>query len=109
MYNGRKSKGPIARGCAGVIAFYIPDLDKTLSVMYSVPFDYTFYSNWWNVVLTEGRAKASKSKFNSMYNDDDPFKGDNAWHKRSIGSGLKVRGNMVNSGTPTLEIHIEKA
>ena len=90
------------------MAYYIPTLNKTLHVMFSVPYDYNLYSNWWNVALFDGKAEADESKYNGMYNGK-PFKGDNAWYEKDIGSGLKVEGSMANSGTATLQIRVNKA
>ena len=45
LYGARKTTGPVARGAVGVLTYYIPDIDKTLAVMYCVPFDYNWHSN----------------------------------------------------------------
>ena len=89
------------------MAYYIPALKKSLHVMFSVPYDYNLYSNWWDVSLTDDKVNADDSQFDKMYNGD-PFPGDSGWHEKDIGSGLKVKGSMANSGTPTLEIHVNK-
>ncbi|XP_020602115.1 DELTA-actitoxin-Ucs1a-like [Orbicella faveolata] len=51
VYGPRKTSGPVATGVVGVVAYYIPRIDKTLAVMFSVPFDYNLYQNWWNAKL----------------------------------------------------------
>ena len=91
----------------GVIAYYIPALKKTLSVLFSVPFDYNLYENWWNVALFDGKAEADESRYNGMYNGK-PFKGDNAWYEKDIGSGLVIEGSMANSGKTTLQIEVNR-
>ena len=94
----------------GVMAFYIPDLDKTLAVMFSVPFDYNLSGNRWNVDTYAGKCRADKDMYERMYHKDPlPFMGDNKWHKRSIRSELMMTGSMASSGTSTLEIHVKKA
>ena len=105
LYDARKTKGPVARGSVGAIAFYIPTWNKTLFLVFSVPFDYDLYSNWWNVSLTQGKSKADGSLFNKKKNGK-PFDGDNGWHHKKIGSSLYVKGSMASSGTPTLEVHV---
>ena len=55
LWGARKTSGPIARGAVGVFTYYIPALDKTLAIMYSVPFDFNLFRNWWNVKLYSGR------------------------------------------------------
>jgi len=42
-----------------------------------------------------------------LYYDANPFKA-SGWHERSLGSGLKFRGSMSNSGKATLEIRVLK-
>ena len=59
LYGARKTAGPVARGAVGVLTYYIPDIDKTLAVMYSVPFDYNWYSNWFDVWLYSGKRRAN--------------------------------------------------
>ena len=108
MWGARQTSGPVARGAVGVFTYCIPGLYRTLAVMYSVPFDYNWYSNWFNVKLYKGYVRADKGMFNDLYYDADPFKGDNGWHDRSLGSGLKFRGAMTSSGQATLEIKVYK-
>ena len=84
--------------------------DKTYSicVMYSVPFDYNWYSNWWNVKRYDGCTRASYNVFRELYYYANPFKADSSWKERYLGGGLKMRGSMTPSGESTLEIHVEK-
>ena len=107
LYGARKTAGPVARGAVGVLTYYIPHIDKTLAVMYSVPLDYNWYSNWFDVWLYSGKRRANYNLWYQMYYDN-PFEGDNYWHERNLGSGLRVRGAMSNSGQATIEIHILK-
>ena len=67
LYEGRKTRGPVATGSVGVMAYYIPDMDKTLAVMFSIPFDYNLYSNWWNVKLFRGSDRANYYMYYFMY------------------------------------------
>ena len=110
LYAARKTSGPTATGSAGVMAYYIPDLGVTLAVMFSVPFDYNFYSNWWNVKIYKGEERAWEHMFDDLYHSySNPFKGDNSWRERKLGYGLKMRGSMSSSGQATLEIHVSYA
>ena len=94
----------------GVISYYIPDLQKTLSVMFSDPYDQNLYGNWWSVALSTGKAGAELGRYKKMYHGTPkPFKGDDTWHERNIGDGLMAEGNMASSGTPTLQIRVKKA
>ena len=105
LWGARKTSGPIARGAVGVFTYYIPVLDKTLAIMYSVPFDYNLFRNWWNVKLYSGRRGASKQTFRDM-DGSDKVKGDNAWYTRNLGSGLSVKGAMGSTGQSELEIRV---
>ena len=67
LYGARKTAGPVARGAVGVLTYYIPDIDKTLAVMYSVPFDYNWYSNWFDVWLYSGKRRANYNLWYQMY------------------------------------------
>ena len=107
VYGPRKTSGPVATGTVGVLAYYIPSIRKTLSVMFSVPFDYNWYENWWNAKLYPGNQRANYNQYYDLYYDANPFRA-NGWHDRSLGSGLKFRGSMSNSGQATLEIHVVK-
>ena len=105
LWGARKTSGPIARGAVGVFTYYIPALDKTLAIMYSVPFDFNLFRNWWNIKLYSGRREASKQTFRDM-DGYDKVKGDNAWHTRNLGSGLSVKGAMGSTGQSELEIRV---
>ena len=75
--------------------------------MFSIPFDYNFYQNWWNAKLYPGNQRASYEQYDDLYYDADPFKA-NGWHGRSLGSNMKFDGSMSNTGKATLEIHVKK-
>ena len=42
------------KGTAGVIVYHIKDYNLSLALMWSVPYSYLFYSNWWNLKVYEG-------------------------------------------------------
>jgi len=75
--------------------------------MFSIPFDYNLYTNWWNAKLYPGNKRAGYNQYRDLYYYVNPFQA-NGWHERSFGSNLKFRGSMSNSGTATLEIHVQK-
>ena len=68
--------GPVATGVVGVLAY------KTLAVMFSVPFDYNLYQNWWNAKLYPGNKRANYDQHDDLYYNANPFRA-NGWHKRS--------------------------
>ena len=89
----------------GVLAYYIPNIDKTLAVMFSVPLDYNLYQNWWNAKLYPGNKDASYDQYHELYYQANPFKA-NGWQERSLGFRLKFRGSMSDFGQATLEINV---
>ena len=107
LYPARKTSGPVARGVVGVVAFYVEPIKSSVGVMFSVPYDYNLYQNWWNVKLYNGDRRADYAMYEDLYYYAYPFKA-NGWHERDLGHNLKFRGVMSSSGQPTLEIHVTK-
>nr|A0A515MEN7.2 RecName: Full=DELTA-actitoxin-Afr1c; Short=DELTA-AITX-Afr1c; AltName: Full=Alpha-helical pore-forming toxin; Short=PFT; AltName: Full=Cytolysin; AltName: Full=Fragaceatoxin B; Short=fraB [Actinia fragacea] len=107
LYDGQKNRGPVTTGVVGVIAYAMSD-GNTLAVLFSIPFDYNLYSNWWNVKVYKGHRRADQAMYEELYYDFSPFRGDNGWHTKSIGYGLKGRGFMNSSGKAILQIHVNK-
>nr|A0A345GPN1.1 RecName: Full=Nigrelysin; Short=Ng; AltName: Full=Actinoporin; AltName: Full=DELTA-actitoxin-Ani1a; Short=DELTA-AITX-Ani1a; AltName: Full=Pore-forming toxine; Short=PFT; Flags: Precursor [Anthopleura nigrescens]AXG64230.1 nigrelysin precursor [Anthopleura nigrescens] len=108
LYDGQKNRGPVATGVVGVITYTMGD-GNTLAVMFSVPYDYNWYSNWWNVKIYHGKVRASQKMYEDLYYYRSPFKGDNGWHERNLGYGLKSKGFMNSSGAALLQIKVMKA
>ena len=106
LYGARKSSYSV-KGAVGVMTYYIPKMHRTLAVMFSIPYDYTWYSNWWNVELNYGYHKADYTMYYGLYYED-PMKGDHHWHGKNLGQGLYARGAMSDSSKATLEIHVKK-
>ena len=103
-YSARKTEGPTATGCVGVIAYKMSD-GNTLGVLFSVPFDYNLYSNWWDAKIYQGEREANYDMYKDLYYGD-PFKGDDSWHEKTLLGGIQMTGYMASSGTPTLLIRI---
>lgn len=104
LYPARKTNSSL-RGVVGVVAYCIPHLRSTIAFMFSVPYDYTWYDNSWNVKLYSGERRASYSMYEDMYYNAYPFPA-NGGQERDLGYNLKVEGAMASSGQPTLEIHV---
>ena len=112
LYGARKTSFSFS-GAVGVMTYYIPKMHSTLAVMFSIPYVYNSHSNLWNVALKRGDLKADNDMYDGMYHGTfelgykKPMKGNNRWESRYLGHNLKARGAMSNSGTATLEIHVE--
>ena len=104
MYDARK-KWWSFYGVSGVLAYCLPNIQKTLAVMFSVPYS-GFYSNWFNVKLYDGRKIPDDDLFNEMYKDH-PLEGSNTWHDRSLDvENLKFSGYMTSSDKATIKIKV---
>ena len=110
LYDSRKTNGPTATGAVGVMAYRMSD-GNTLAVLFMVPFDYNLYpsGNMWNVKIYRGRKRASYDMYKEMYYHNHPLKGDDGYHVKSLGHGLKVRGYMNSSGYAILKIRVYRA
>lgn len=75
--------------------------------MYSVPFDYNLFRNWWNVKLYSGRREANEKTFSELYRSDK-VKGDNTWHTIKLDSEFSAKGAMGSTGKSKLEIKVIK-
>ncbi|KAL9956590.1 hypothetical protein ACROYT_G038086 [Oculina patagonica] len=102
-----KTKGPTATGSVGVLAYYMKDVNKTLAVLFSVPFDYNLYSNLWDAKVYPGRKKADYDMYKELYYGN-PFKGDNGWHSKVIGGGFSVKGIMTSAGSCIQKLRISQ-
>lgn len=49
----------VKEGIAGVLTYYIPDINSTLDVMFSLPYYTELYLNLWNVQLHSGKNEAN--------------------------------------------------
>ena len=102
----RKFAGYFATGTVGVLVYQTSD-DKTLAVMWSVPYNFWFYRSWWNVKMYDGTRDASEAMYQEMYANAE-YNGDNRWRDRIIGQGYTIKGTMACSSAPSLEIQVTK-
>ena len=98
----------VARGSVGVLTYYVRAIRRTLAVMWSVPYDYNWYDNWWNVKLYSGYKEASYWIWRDLYYYADPFEGNNHWEYRDLGPLCKYKGSMTGSSEAILEIHVSR-
>lgn len=105
LYNARKTRVPAPTGSVGVIAYYMRDVDKTLAVLFHVPFDKNLFDNCWDAKVYPGWNRANQDMYYDLYYGN-PLKGDNGWYSKVIGEGYKVKGIMGSSGTCTQLLRI---
>jgi len=77
----RKADGA-ARGAVGLVSWDIEGTDRKLIIMYSVPYDYNLYSNYYNCEVAFTGSPINKDRFDSLYDADDVKKAgsNNTWH-----------------------------
>ncbi|CAI2193535.1 20636_t:CDS:1, partial [Funneliformis geosporum] len=44
----------------GVIVYHFENRNESLAFMWNVPFNYAFYSNWWNIKVYKGCIRADQ-------------------------------------------------
>ncbi|KAI4874694.1 hypothetical protein NFI96_021607 [Prochilodus magdalenae] len=102
-----------ARGSAGVLTYQIlrDDTDHfcELAVMFSVPYDYNFFENWFALGIYGPDIQCDYNLFKKMYYDDDgPFtrdKGSGSVIKCAV-NGVLVKGTMSASGQSIVKVEL---
>lgn len=105
LYTAQKTEGPVLTGVEGVFTYYVEDAEKTVAVMFSVPFSYNPGDNWWDVRIYRGRKTADSEMYNSMYSHTRPLKGDDGWHTK-VADGFQIKGAMTRGGNCAMEFRI---
>lgn len=98
-----------ARGNVGVLTFFIPRDNKTVAVMFSVPFDRNLYINWWDAKVYRGKKEADHDMYFSAYYNHNPFKGEDGWHEKHLDDGYSVKGIMTSGGQCKMKVKIFKS
>lgn len=98
-----------ARENVGVLTFFIPRDNKTVAVMFSVPFDLNLYSNWWDAKVYRGKKEADHDMYSSAYYNHNPFKGEDGWHEKHLDDGYSVKGIMTSGGQCKMKVKIFKS
>ncbi|XP_058256037.1 uncharacterized protein LOC131359907 [Hemibagrus wyckioides] len=99
-----------ARGCVGVLAYQILKDEQhfvgELAIMFSVPFDYNCYENYFGVGIYENRVSCNYELFSEMYYREGTF-------TRSKGTGneveytgqeICVKGTMSPAGNAVIKV-----
>jgi hypothetical protein len=105
-FPARKTNGPVATGAIGVISLYSEKDDKTINVLYCVPWDTHLFKNWWNVQVHDGKKYADESIYDELYKVAMP--GDAKRHRFNVGEGYSCDGVMGDSTQGMLKVIISK-
>ncbi|XP_057673340.1 actinoporin-like protein [Corythoichthys intestinalis] len=94
-----KSSGH-ATGSVGVMTYDLfersqKDFIETVAIMFSVPWDYNFYKNWYAVGIYKKGVKCNEDLFNQMYNEkkqcEHGFR-----REEATGTGINYVGNYLD-------------
>lgn len=108
-------KEDAASGSVGVLTYELFDMqnrhcNELIAIMFSVPFDYNFYKNWFGVGIFEHTRKCDEDLYKHMYYQDDPA---NFVRTESKGSGVEFKGrvaelraNMSNVGRAIIKLEV---
>ncbi|XP_068610802.1 uncharacterized protein [Brachionichthys hirsutus] len=100
-----------ASGAVGVLTYEVVGEKKRyiLGVMFSVPFDRNFYSNWLGVGIFDSPAACDEALYKKMYNDKE----ESFVRHKADGSGitfsnkkLKVRACMSDEGRAIIKMEV---
>lgn len=109
MYDELYQSESVKEGIAGVLTYYIPDINSTLDVMFSVPYNNTWLLNLWNVQLHSGKHEANCLTYLKGYISWPlPIKQDTLSGRELGHSGIKFEGSlMVGSDEASLTIFVK--
>lgn len=111
-----KTAGPVATGAVGVISYEIEGTPHRLAIMYSVPFDYTWYSNWFKLGIISKNTATNHDLYVDMYYDKGELTSGNAaradegyaeWHVEKDGITYHLEGVMGNGGVATMNTSLK--
>lgn len=111
-----KTAGPVARGAVGVVSFDIEGTPHRLAIMYSVPFDYNLYSNWFKLGIISKNIETNHDLYDDMYYDRGKLtsgyaakadKGYAEWHVTKDGITYHLEGVMGNGGVATMNTSLK--
>lgn len=97
-------------GTWGVVTYEIENTDKKLAIMWSVPYNYGFYENWFKLSIINLNNQTDKNLLDDMYYNQGMTKG--KVKKAATGSetwqqeGYILQGIMGTGGSATLNMSI---
>ncbi|MCC5667317.1 hypothetical protein LC653_26400 [Nostoc sp. CHAB 5784] len=97
-------------GSWGVVTYEIENTNKKLAIMWSVPFDYVLYENWFKLAIINLNNQTDKNLLDDMYYNKGMTKG--KVKKAATGSetwqqeGYILQGIMGTGGSATLNMSI---
>ncbi|XP_058865875.1 DELTA-sagatoxin-Srs1a-like [Acipenser ruthenus] len=100
-------------GCVGVLTYDVSENNKSkalsrFAIMFSVPYDYTKYENWFSIGLFDSERSCDESLFNLMYYEKGSFVRDNAssTEMKYEGELSIVKGTMSPRAKSIMKVEI---
>ncbi|CAG02807.1 unnamed protein product [Tetraodon nigroviridis] len=111
-----KSSG-IPTGSVGVLTYELLErrstmLPETLAIMFSVPYDYSFYNNWFAVGIYETGTKCNEGLYKQMYNEKKQAEHGFVREKANgsginyVGGNLDIRATMNPLGKAIMKVEV---
>lgn len=109
-----KNPGVTATGAVGVVTWRLGDSEERLAVMYSVPYDYNLYKNWFKLAIIDGGVQTDKALYEDMYYDKGRTAGKAAradagtatWQRTLHGQTGTLTGSMESDGHCSLFVEV---
>lgn len=99
----------VKKGIAGVLTYYIPHINSTLAVMFSlVPSKINWLRNVWNVKLYSGNEEADCEKYLQGFFFPFPINAGSDQGRELSDSGLRFEGSMMADSVEAnlnIEVH----
>lgn len=107
----KKSDGAAA-GAVGVITYDIVDSNFRLAILYSVPYDYNLYENWFKFQIISNNTPTDKALYEDMYyNYGKKTLGPAAAAKNGYAkwvNGFVMQGTMGTTGNCNLKLRFSE-
>lgn len=104
-------------GSVGVLTYELLEknpaaLPETLAIMFSVPYDYDFYNNWFAVGIYKAGTKCDEELYKQMYNEKNQAEHGFVREKANgsginyVGSNLEIRATMNPLGKAIMKVEV---
>ncbi|MDB9460613.1 hypothetical protein PN480_05950 [Dolichospermum circinale CS-1225] len=95
-----------ARGTAGVITYRLNGADARLAILWSIPYDYNLYENWFATEMILTRDAINGNLFDRLYNGPTVKKASNGYQEIGpIWNYYRIGGTMGTAGDSVLNIN----
>ncbi|XP_051566543.1 DELTA-stichotoxin-Hcr4a-like [Myxocyprinus asiaticus] len=100
-------------GCVGVLTYDVCKIEKgkadcCLAIMFSVPYDYDKYENWFAVGIFDSDRSCDESLFNLMYYESGSFSRDNSSGNeiKQVWNAIEIKGTMSPRAKSIMKVEV---